>query len=233
MSDRNIYKSIANACSSGKKLLAVLIDPEKFELADSAAFLRSLPAETTHLFIGGSSVKDNKTGELVAEFKLYTAKPLVLFPGDVNQLTPNADALLFLSLISGNNPEYLIGQQVKAVSILRTMKLEVIPTGYILIDGGKESAVARISGTSAISQEDKQRIIDLAKAAELSGKRLVYLEAGSGALYPVRPDIISAVKNELNIPLIVGGGIRTKEQLSAAYHAGADMIVMGTAFETN
>ena len=150
MSDRSIYNSIYNARLSGKRLLAVLVDPENFDLSTTAAFLRGLPAETTHLFIGGSSVKNNKTGDLVAEFKLYTAKPLVLFPGDVNQLTPNADALLFLSLISGNNPEYLIGQQVKAVSVLRTMKLEDIPTGYILIDGGKESAVARISGNSAI-----------------------------------------------------------------------------------
>lgn len=227
----NLYKSFSDAVSQKKKLLAILLDPEKFELEHTATFLRNLPVETTHLFVGGSTVPNGMTENLINELKLYTAKPILLFPGDVSQITEVADGLLFLSLLSGRNPEYLIEQQIKAVSKLRGSTLEVIPTGYILIDGENESAVARVTNTQPMNQRDVSAIVDTAKAGELMGAKLMYLEAGSGAKKPVSAEIISAVKKELNIPLIVGGGIKSIEQINNAYQAGVTMIVMGTAFE--
>lgn len=227
------YKNILEAISKGRRLFAILIDPEKFELEQAAVFLRKLPTHTTHLFVGGSTVPRGKTEMLVQELKLYTSKPIVLFPGDSSQITATADALLFLSLLSGDNPEFLIHQQLKAVATLRPTPMEVIPTAYILIDGGNMSAVERVTNTKPIGQNDVQRIADTAKAAEYMGKQLIYLEAGSGALKPVSDEIISEVKKEIEIPLIVGGGIRTDEQMEAAYDAGANMVVMGTAFENH
>jgi putative glycerol-1-phosphate prenyltransferase len=231
MREHKVYDAILESVSLKKKLLAVLIDPEKFDLGTASSFLRKLPSETTHLFVGGSTVPEGLTEQVVETIKLYTAKTIVIFPGDVGQITARADALLFLSLFSGDNPEYLVGQQIRAASQLRTLNLEVIPTGYLLIDGGNGSAVSSVTQTKPIPQTDISRIVDTALAAQLSGKKLIYLEAGSGAKYPVGPKIISEVKKELQIPLIVGGGIRTKDQLQAAYHAGTDMVVMGTAFE--
>src|SRR5690606_24329847 len=140
---------------------------------------------------------------------------------------------LFLSLISGRNPEYLIGKHVEAVSKLENTQLEVIPTGYILIENGKQTSVESVSQTKPMSRSDIQKIVDTAKAGELLGMKLLYLEAGSGALYPVSEDIISRVKAALNVPLIVGGGIRNLETLETAFNSGADMVVIGTAFEND
>lgn len=228
---KTLYKTFSEAFFLNKKLLAILIDPEKFELKNTASFLRKLPIETTHLFVGGSTVPIGMTEALVKEVKLFTAKPVLIFPGDVSQITNAADGLLFLSLLSGRNPEYLIEQHIKAVSKLRGRDLEVIPTGYILIDGKNESAIAKVTQTNPLPQNDIETIVDTAKAGEYMGAKLMYLEAGSGAKVPVSIEIISAVKKELNIPLIVGGGIKTKEQINNAYQAGATMVVMGTAFE--
>lgn len=186
----------------------------------------------THIFVGGSWVADESATEILVEkIKTETKLPIILFPGDVSQIAETADALLFLSLISGDNPEYLIGQHVKVISRLRNSNLEIIPTGYILIENGKETSVEKVTRTKPISLKDVHKIADTAKAGELLGMRLIYLEAGSGALQPVPTEIISYVRKDLNIPLIVGGGIRSKEQLDAAYRAGADLVVIGTAFE--
>ncbi len=219
------------AYTNNTELLAVLIDPDEFNTETTSDFLKQIPGETTHIFVGGSTVPNGATETVVNTLKLHTKKPIILFPGDVSQLTPKADALLFLSLLSGDNPEYLIGQHVKAVSKLRGNNLQVIPTGYILIDGGKHTAVARVTNTKAMLQQNIQSIVDTAKAGELLGMKLIYLEAGSGAKIPVSAAIISAVKDEINIPLIVGGGIKSKTQKQMAYEAGATMIVMGTRFE--
>jgi len=227
----SLYNTFLEAKKNNHKLLAILIDPEKFALENTASFLRNLPSQTTHIFVGGSTVPEGSTASLIREIKLYTAKPVILFPGDVSQITETADGLLFLSLLSGRNPEYLIEQQVKAVSKLRGSQLEVISTGYILINGANESAIARVTNTQPIDQININAIVDTAKAGELMGAKLMYLEAGSGAKVPVSSEIINAVKKELAIPLIVGGGIKTKEQMEQAYNAGATMIVMGTAFE--
>ncbi|QIE60896.1 geranylgeranylglyceryl/heptaprenylglyceryl phosphate synthase [Rasiella rasia] len=228
---KNVYQTFTSAVSASNTLLAILIDPDVFEVATAAQFLRKLPAETTHIFVGGSSVPNGKTSAVVTALKSSTAKPIVLFPGNVSQICKEADAILFLNLLSGRNPEYLIGQHIKAVPKLRHTSLEVISTGYILIDGGNKSAVARVTATNALPQDDIQHIVDIAKAGELLGAKLMYLEAGSGAKVPVSEAIISAVKNEISIPLIVGGGIKTEIQKQIAYKAGATMVVMGTHFE--
>ena len=224
------YKSFLNSLAAEKQL-AILIDPDKFDLHSVNNFLSRIPEQTTHLFVGGSEVAEGQTQELVKVLKQYTKLPVVLFPGDHTQLTEDADLVLFLSLYSGNNPEYLIGQQRKAVSFLRQSDLEVIPTAYLLIDGGHRSAVARVTQTAALSQKDPETIVEVALAAQYCGAKCIYLEAGSGAQTPVAPQIVSAVKEAVHLPLIVGGGIRSAAQIEAAYNAGAKLVVMGTAFE--
>lgn len=231
----NILESIKKS----DKGLAVLIDPDKMKPAHISSFINKVNQSiASHIFVGGSEVDEGLTETLVLEIKKHTHLPVVLFPGDVIQITDKADGILFLSLISGRNPEYLIGKQVEAVSKLTKTNLEIIPTGYILIEnlpadghGGKKTAVQRVSETEPIKRKDIQTIKDTAKAGELLGMKLIYLEAGSGATHPIEANIISEVKKELNTPLIVGGGIRTKTEMESAYKAGADLVVIGTAFE--
>jgi len=229
---RGVYNNILDAISREEKLLAVLIDPDKMTKEMVSKSIKKINQSiATHIFVGGSTVDVNATDILVSEIKKHTNLPIVLFPGDVTQITNHADALLFLSLISGNNPEYLIGKHVKAVPKLKNSNLEVIPTGYILIENGKQTSVERVTQTAPLSRDNVKLIIETAKAGEFLGMQLMYLEAGSGALHPVPIEIINFVKQELKIPLIVGGGIRSKEQLENAYNAGANFVVIGTAFE--
>lgn len=229
-----VLKSLHHQIFSGQKPLAVLIDPDKMNLEQLPAFLQQIhQSVATHIFLGGSTDETSKTDGLAKAIKLQSHLPLVLFPGDVSQLSTHADALLFLSLISGDNPEYLIKKQVAAVSKLKHSKIEVIPTGYILIENGKVTSIEKVTGTKPMSRNNIQLIVDTAKAGELLGMKLIYLEAGSGAARPISEAIIKAVKSELNIPVIVGGGIKTKNQLDTAYNAGADMVVIGNAFEEN
>ena len=229
-----IYKHIVKSSEKGKKLLAVLIDPDKMKLEAVSCFISKVNTSiATHIFVGGSEVGEGATEFLVIEIKKHTELPVVLFPGDVIQITDKADGILFLSLISGRNPDYLIGKHVEAVSKLKTSNLEVIPTGYLLIENGKPTSVERVSNTKPLKRNAINNIVDTAKAGELLGLRLIYLEAGSGALHAIETEMISKVKEALKIPLIVGGGIRTKKALEEAYLAGADLVVIGTAFETN
>lgn len=213
------------------KSLAILIDPDNIEVNEISKVLAKIPNHTNYIFVGGSCVEDGKTHETVNALRVITTLPIIIFPGDVNQITPNADALLFLSLMSGDNPEYLIHQQVKAVKHLKQTNLEIIPTAYILIDGGKTCTTERVTNTKAIPQTEINKIVDIALAAQYSGKVLIYLEAGSGALFPIKSEIIRRVKNAINLPIIVGGGIRTEQQKQMAYNAGADLVVMGTVYE--
>ena len=230
-----IYSQIIHNRDKGVKLLAILIDPDKFELDPdfAKAYLKKIPTTTTHIFIGGSTDPALKTATVVQLLKAETGLPIILFPGNYNQVTPDADAILFLSLLSGDNAEFLIGQQTKAARAVQQSKLEVIPTGYLLIDGGSVTAVQRVSKTSPMSQDDTERIVDTALAGQYLGKKCIYLEAGSGAKTAVKPSIIKAVCDTLNIPVIVGGGIRNSTQMELAYEAGATMVVIGTAFEEN
>ncbi|MCI2228734.1 geranylgeranylglyceryl/heptaprenylglyceryl phosphate synthase [Polaribacter sp. MSW13] len=230
----NIYQNILLAQKEGKKLLAVLIDPEKIELENISSFFEKVHQSiTTHIFVGGSTDKNNLTDKVVAIIKKETHLPVILFPGDVSQISQKADGILFLSLLSGRNPEYLIEQQIKAAPFLKSSNLQILPTGYILIDGQKETATQKVSNTKPIDQENRELILNTALAGEFSGKKLIYIEAGSGATVPVNTNIITLVKNHLSIPLIIGGGIRTKKQLENAFYAGADLVVIGTAFEND
>lgn len=214
-------------------MLVVLLDPEKVSLSGIPQLLDSIEKNADLIFVGGSTVKEGDTQKLVAVLKKVTSIPIVLFPGDHTQIAKDADALLFLSLISGDNAEYLIGQQIKSVPALQKLNLEVIPTGYILIDGSAPTSVQKVSNTKPICRDDIQKATHTAVAAMYLGKKLIYLEAGSGAKKPVPLELIKEVSQHCPLPLIVGGGIRTAEQLSDAYQNGADIVVIGTAFENN
>lgn len=229
---RKIYQNILDAIASKRKLLAVLIDPDKMDIEKVSDFMAKVNTSiVTHIFVGGSVVEENDTEILVSKIKKLTTLPVIVFPGDVSQITEQADAILFLSLISGRQAEYLIGKHVKAVSKLRQIDLEIIPTGYILIENGKKTSVEKVTGTQPMSRDNIPLVVDTALAGEFLGKKLIYLEAGSGATHPIDITMISEVKKALQIPLIVGGGIRTKEQLLSAYNSGADIVVIGTALE--
>ncbi len=231
---KKIYQNILASISKEEKLLAVLIDPDKMDLEYLESFMQKVNASiVTHVFVGGSTVKRDETDALVLEIKKLTNLPVVLFPVDISQITEQADAILFLSLISGRNPEYLIGKQVEAVSTLKNIDLEVIPTGYILIENGKPTSVQKVTGTQPMLRNNIQHVVDTALAGEFLGMKLIYLEAGSGATHPIETKMISEVKKALQIPLIVGGGIRSKQELEKAYQAGADLVVIGTAFEND
>lgn len=228
----NLYKNILTAKKSGKKLLAVLIDPEKIQLDTISTFMKFVHKSiVTHVFVGGSTDRENLTEKVVVEIKKSSWLPVIIFPGNASQISDKADGILFLSLISGRNPTYLIDQQVQAALTVEASNLEVIPTGYVLINGGKKTTVERVSETKSICQTNSELILKTALAGQFSGKKMIYLEAGSGATTPVNKTLIRLVKNALKIPLVVGGGIKSREQLEVAYEAGADLVVIGTAFE--
>ncbi len=229
--EEKFYKNLLKSIAENERQLAILIDPDKFNIAETISFLKKIPKETTHLFVGGSTVANGETEATVQALKTETKLPIFLFPGDWSHITPLADALLFLTLLSGRNAEYLVGQQIKSISKLKNSSLEIISTGYILIDGGNDSAVSKVTNTQPLPQENIEKILHTAMAGQFMGAKIIYLEAGSGAKFPVKPEIISEVKKAINIPLIVGGGIKTEAQKNTAYEAGADMVVMGTAFE--
>ncbi len=227
-----VYEHIKASIKNKSKLLAVLIDPDKMQINAVEAFINKVNASiATHIFVGGSEVEPTLTQALVVEVKKYTSLPIILFPGDVTQITDEADAILFLALLSGRNPEYLIGKHVEAVPKLIKTSLEVIPTAYLLIENGKMTSVEKVTKTQPLSRTNIESTIHTALAGELLGMKMIYLEAGSGAKEPVPIDMIKLVKASINIPLIVGGGISSKGQLQNAYDAGADLVVIGTALE--
>ncbi|MFM7858045.1 MAG: phosphoglycerol geranylgeranyltransferase, partial [Flammeovirgaceae bacterium] len=170
-------------------------------------------------------------GDVIKHIKNNTSIPVLIFPGSSLQIDPSADALLFLSLISGRNPDLLIGQHVIAAPILKNNKLEVIPTGYILINSGKTTSVAYISNTTPIPEDKYSLAACTALAGEMLGLRLIYLDAGSGAENEINAKMINTVRKTVKAPLIVGGGINTSRKAIAALDAGADVIVIGNALE--
>ena len=231
---KNIYQNILHAKAQNQKLLAILIDPDKIELAHVARLVRKIKASpATHIFVGGSNVENNIIDQLICQLKKEISLPIVLFPGNPSQISDEADGILFLMLLSGRNSDYLIEHQIQAVPILEKTNLEIISTGYILIESGSETSVERVSQTQPLARNNPDYVVQTAKAGILIGNKLIYLEAGSGAKLPVPLDIISKVSQTIAIPLIVGGGIRTKNEIHVAYQAGADMVVIGTAFEND
>lgn len=229
-----LLSQILSAKNKAEKLLAILIDPDKVT-ADSilvlAEKIKHSPA--THIFVGGSSFEGNHLDEIIIRLKQKTNLPILLFPGNPDQISNEADGILFLMLLSGRNPDYLVEHQINAVPILEKTNLEIISTGYILIESGAETAVERVSQTKPLAKNNIDYISQTAKAGELIGNKLIYLEAGSGAQNAVNPEIIKNVSERISVPLIVGGGIRSKKQIDEAYLAGANLVVIGTAFEND
>jgi putative glycerol-1-phosphate prenyltransferase len=227
------YEILKNGQQQQKKLLAVLIDPDK--MSDQAR-LRNLLELIRHsqadfILIGGSLLTQDHFEECVQQVKAGTTLPVILFPGSPSQISDHADSILLLSLISGRNADLLIGQHVVAAPRLKRSSLEIIPTGYMLVDCGKSTTASYISQTFPLPWNKPEIALATALAGEMLGMRCIYLDGGSGAEKPISAEMISAVHEGISLPLIVGGGIRTEEQAFSAWNAGADLVVIGTAFE--
>ena len=229
----SILETLQQHHKQKKKSIAVLVDPDKVEDDTRLLHLINLASENCvdYFLVGGSLVTSANLSGVVSTIKENVTIPVVLFPGNAIQLEASADAILFLSLISGRNPELLIGQHVVAAPILKNTRLEVLPTGYMLINSGKLTSVAYISNTMPIPDDKYSLAASTAMAGEMLGLRLIYLDAGSGAEKEISPRMIASVRKSVNIPLIVGGGINSAQKAISALEAGADMIVIGNALE--
>ena len=229
----NIIQSLRTSKQSGKKSIAILIDPDKVEEPANLNQLINLASENCVDFflVGGSLVTTTNLSEVVKQIKQNVTIPVILFPGNSMQIDSSADGILFLSLISGRNPELLIGQHVIAAPVIRNTKLEVISTGYMLINSGRTTSVAYISNTMPIPDDKYSLAACTAMAGEMLGLQAIYLDAGSGAEKEISARMIAAVRKAVNVPLIVGGGINTTQKALKALEAGADMIVIGNALE--
>ncbi|MFC0877089.1 geranylgeranylglyceryl/heptaprenylglyceryl phosphate synthase [Saccharicrinis sp. FJH2] len=226
-----IFELINDKIKAGKKQVAVLVDPDKFS-GEQLNALQCHEKRIDLIFVGGSFTFKH-IGDVIARIKEMVSIPVILFPGDVTQLSANADAMLMLSLISGRNPEYLIGNHVLAAPRIMEYGLEPIPTGYIVLNGGKKTAVSYISNTNPIPSEQHDIIVATALAGKYLGLKMIYLETGSGATHTASPELVKKVKSTVDLPLIVGGGIKTADQLKSLFNAGADIAVIGTLFENN
>ncbi|TAF32203.1 MAG: geranylgeranylglyceryl/heptaprenylglyceryl phosphate synthase [Cytophagales bacterium] len=215
-----------------KKHLALLLDPDKIEKKSLQAYLTSANAQPDFLLLGGSLLTEGTLSELVTFLKTCTQLPLIIFPGNYLQIDSRADGFWLLSLLSGRNPEFLIGQHVVAAPVLKKSQLHIVPVAYLLIEGGAPTSVSYISHTQPIPAHKPELAACTALAGEQLGMHLVYLEAGSGALKPVGVDTIRAVKQTVNLSIVVGGGIRTAEAAHQAWSAGADVVVVGSAAES-
>ena len=235
-----IYQDILESKVQNKKLLAILLDPDKMDWETLENLVKAIhQSPATHIFIGGSRVETNRIDELIVKIRHYyfalsvEVLPIVLFPGNPSQISNQADGILFLSLLSGRNPDFLIEHQVNAAPILKKTQLQIIPTAYILIESGNKTAVATVSKTKPLDRKNSQYAMQTALAGQMLGHKLVYLEAGSGAKQAVPLEMIKTVAENIDIPLIVGGGITDLPSIQKAYQAGADLVVIGTAFENN
>lgn len=211
-----------------------MLDPDKVEQdAFSALLTQSRHFPVDFFFVGGSLVTEYTHGELIAAVRNYTDIPLILFPGNSLHIEPSADGILLLSLISGRNPEFLIGQHVIAAPLLKKSGLEIIPTGYMVVDSGVQTTVSYISGTMPLPYDKPSVAACTAMAGEMLGLKLIYMDAGSGARWPVSGAMIRAVRQAVDLPIVVGGGINTPERVATALQAGADLVVVGNSLETN
>lgn len=230
----SIYSSLLEKSRKGIKQFAVLVDPDKLH-SDQVTALATLAAKSAvdYIFIGGSLLTNDCLDSHIQHIKTACNIPVLLFPGNTMQINPKADGILFLSLISGRNPDLLIGSHVVAAPLLKNSGLEIIPTGYILIDGGRPTTASYMSNTTPIPADKPEIAACTALAGEMLGLKLMYLDAGSGANKPVSTNMIKTLKEQTQTPLIVGGGIKSPEQAKALFDAGADLIVVGNAIEKN
>lgn len=229
----NVQSYIGKHIENKEKMLALLIDPDKCQGSDLAKQAKMIEKHQPHLVLVGGSLISHPVDEVVKYLKDHTSRPVVLYPGHPVQISFNADALLFLSMISGRNPELLIGAHVTAAPAIHKKGIETIPTGYVLIDGGTPTSVEYISQTRPIPSEKTDIAVATALAGQLLGLKMIYMDAGSGAIKPIIPQTIKEVKEQLNIPLMIGGGINTPEKLATAFSSGADIVVTGNVLEKN
>jgi putative glycerol-1-phosphate prenyltransferase len=224
----NIYQKISSSYQKKQPQLAVLIDPDKFNLE---LIKLANTCNVHYFFVGGSKLTNGNIEKTISIIKKHSKIPVIIFPGDEKQLSAKADAVLFLSLLSGRNPEYLIGKQVIAAPFVKQMKLECISTAYILVEGNKKSTTQKITKTKPLN--NAQIIINTAIAAELLGFKTIYLEAGSGAKKNINTSLIKKVKQNISIPLLVGGGIDNIQKAKQTINSGADVLVIGNALEND
>lgn len=231
--DPSWLQSLKDDHRNGGRRLAVLLDPEDAPSGSQwVQLMQELQAsDATDIFVGGSLVTDGATSRVVHEAKRALSQPVVLFPGAPNQICEDADALLFLSLISGRNPDLLIGRHVEAAPRLAHMNLETVPTGYMLIGDPPLTAAAYMSHSLPIPSAKPELAVATAQAGALLGLQCLYMDAGSGAGQPISPSMIQAVRDAVDVPLIVGGGLTSQEDLDRAWDAGATCVVVGSAVE--
>ena len=228
-----VLHTIKNNIAKNQKHLAVLIDPDSIESESQLINIckHSNESSIDFILVGGSLITNGFFDRCIQIIKQHTQIPVVLFPGNIMQVSKDADAILLLSLISGRNPDLLIGKHVLAAPMLKKSGLEIIPTGYMLIDGGNITSVSYMSNTTPIPAEKHSIAACTAMAGEMLGLQVTYMDAGSGAQHPISTKIISAVRESVNGPIFIGGGIKTPEGAIAACNAGADVVVVGNAFE--
>jgi putative glycerol-1-phosphate prenyltransferase len=233
--DRKVLETLVKRRASGLKSFALLIDPDKIRDPGSLIKLVNIAVENNvdFFFVGGSLLTGNNLHHVIELVKSNSQLPVVLFPGSTMHIDVSADAVLFLSLISGRNPELLIGQQVIAAPILRRSNLEIMPTGYMLINGDNHTTVSYMSNTMPIPADKYSVAVCTAMAGEMLGLKLIYMDAGSGARFPIKPRMIAAVRRSIEVPLIIGGGINSVDKALTSLKAGADMLVVGNGIEEN
>ncbi|MFZ1529536.1 MAG: geranylgeranylglyceryl/heptaprenylglyceryl phosphate synthase [Ferruginibacter sp.] len=227
-----IYHSLTERKRQGKKSFAVLVDPDKVNDSSMEQLIElAVEAKVDYFLVGGSLVISNYIDECVQLIKKSCSIPVVLFPGSPSQVSRYADALLYLSLISGRNPELLIGQHVVSAPVVKQSGLEIMPTGYMVIDGGAPTTVSYISNAAPLPSDKNEIAMCTAMAGEMLGMKLIYMDAGSGAKRAISESMIQKVSSVIDVPLIIGGGIRDAEKAYLNCRAGADVIVVGNAIE--
>lgn len=232
MKQKRIYNQIKIKCNAKEKQIAILLDPDKINYDTLPDLIHDcILNKINYFFVGGSLITTDQLSHLILFIKKHCDIPVLLFPGNSLHIDNKADGLLFLSLISGRNPEFLIGQQVISAPILKQSGLEIISTGYILIDSGQQTTVSYISNTTPIPHNKAEIAVCTAMAGEMLGMSLIYLDGGSGAKNAISTEMISAVKASIDVPLIIGGGINSLEKAENALNAGADIIVIGNKIE--
>lgn len=230
--NNGIYHSLTQRKQQGKKSFAVLIDPDKVNDASMQQLITlAVDAKVDYFLVGGSLVISNYLDECVQYIKQNCNIPVTLFPGSPNQVSKYADALLYLSLISGRNADLLIGQHVISAPVVKQSGLEIMPTGYMVIDGGAPTTVSYISNATPLPADKNEIAMCTAMAGEMLGMKLIYMDAGSGAKRPITESMIQKVSSCIDVPLIIGGGITDPEKAYLNCKAGADVIVVGNAIE--
>ena len=220
--------------TTGQKFFAVLLDPDNLDERGCLDIIRRCNThQVDYIFVGGSLVTKNNQATIIRLIKKHSAIPVILFPSSSLHIDAEADGILLLSLISGRNPEFLIGQHVIAASLLKASQLHTIPTGYILVDSGRQTTASYMSGTTPLPHDKPNIAASTALSGELLGLHVIYLDAGSGAQHPVTAEMIATVRQTIDIPLIVGGGINNVQKADAALAAGADIIVVGNHIESD